>query len=609
MNLNAIALGLRTILPGEYSPAASFDFLFGGSALDSRITYSGDSARWYFDSTGTLRLAPQNLLTHSEDFSNAAWVKNEATVSGTDTIIPSTVSSALHRVQQGSLSFASNASITLAGKVKASGYNFVLVRVSNSGETVAFQVNLNVNTGSLVSAASAYGSGASAAGATISAAAEGNGWFDFTLTGSISGVTSYVVTIYVYNSAGGPVFAGDGTSGVKVKNFQINRGSTAFDYIPTTTAAVYLPRSNAFQDHNPSTLAPLGFLIEEQRTNSIRNNTMQGAVVGTPGTLPTNWTNSLAAGITQQIVGTGADNGITYVDWRISGTATGTSQILFETNVDVTASSGQSWSGTAYVKLQSGSLANITNTQMCIREGTSAGAFVRDEIANFTPTSAALNVSRRSVQIASTNASTQRVNLRIFVVHAGAIDITLRIGLPQLELGAFATSPILTTTAAATRLADVASITGTAFSSFWDQVEGTIVTKAIGVNNVAGSTRRFIEVNDGTSTERYVLGYAATNTNRFLVTDGGVTVADPTTSSTAGQQVRMAAAYKVDDIIQATNGTLSAGDTSATLPTVTAINIGADIGAAAATCLNGHLQSLTYYNRRLPDSTIQALTV
>jgi hypothetical protein len=33
-----------------------------------------------------------------------------------------------------------------------------------------------------------------------------------------------------------------------------------------------------------------GALIEEARTNSIRNNSMQGAVAGSPGTLPTNWT-------------------------------------------------------------------------------------------------------------------------------------------------------------------------------------------------------------------------------------------------------------------------------------------------------------------------------
>jgi hypothetical protein len=44
---------------------------------------------------------------------------------------------------------------------------------------------------------------------------------------------------------------------------QLNAGSSALTYIPTTTAAVYsLPI-----DHNPTTFDPLGVLIEEQRTN------------------------------------------------------------------------------------------------------------------------------------------------------------------------------------------------------------------------------------------------------------------------------------------------------------------------------------------------------
>jgi hypothetical protein len=37
-------------------------------------------------------------------------------------------------------------------------------------------------------------------------------------------------------------------------------------------------------DHGPASRQSLGLLVEEQRTNSIRNNTMVGAVAGTPGT-------------------------------------------------------------------------------------------------------------------------------------------------------------------------------------------------------------------------------------------------------------------------------------------------------------------------------------
>src|SRR5262249_20993640 len=70
-----------------------------------------------------------------------------------------------------------------------------------------------------------------------------------------------------------------------------------------------------------------GLLVEEARTNSIRNNSMQGAAAGTPGTIPTNWQSSInsSAGLTQTIVGTGTTLGMEYIDIRAFGTTTGTS--------------------------------------------------------------------------------------------------------------------------------------------------------------------------------------------------------------------------------------------------------------------------------------------
>ena len=60
----------------------------------------------------------------------------------------------------------------------------------------------------------------------------------------------------------------------------------------------------------------------------------------------------------------------------------------------------------------------------------------------------------------------------------------------QLEEGAFPSSYIPTTTAAATRSADVASITGTAFSGWYRQDEGTFYGEATGLSGGATITVR-----------------------------------------------------------------------------------------------------------------------
>ena len=232
------------------------------------------------------------------------------------------------------------------------------------------------------------------------------------------------------------------------------------------TAAINQPRF----DHNPTTYQSLGLLVEEARTNSISNNTMVGAVAGTPGTLPTNWTLSQNAALTQQIVGVGVSGGVTYVDIRLSGTSSGSAvNINVESITSIVAANGQSWAFSLYLALVGGSTSNVAGIRLRAALYSSTPAYLGELVA--TPidlTSSLSSVLTRQAATTGTisNASTAYVQpyIAITVGVGVAIDITLRIGLPQLEQGAFATSPILTSGAAATRAADVATITGTNFS-------------------------------------------------------------------------------------------------------------------------------------------------
>ena len=211
----------------------------------------------------------------------------------------------------------------------------------------------------------------------------------------------------------------------------------------------------------------LGLLVQPARTNSIRNNTMAGAAAGTPGTLPTNWAMS-GAGLTLSVVSSGTLAGINYVDLRWSGTTGGTvGSAAFESNTQIAAASGQQWSQSVYLGIIAGSFANVSSIFLNSISRTSVGGFV----ANHTTGNLSSSLSSTIVRITNSLTLTGGGTVAVVVpaVQMGwtsgvAVDFTLRIGLPEMELGSFATTPIATGTAAVTRNADVATVTLAAIS-------------------------------------------------------------------------------------------------------------------------------------------------
>ena len=360
-------------------------------------------------------------------------------------------------------------------------------------------------------------------------------------------------------------------------------------------------------DYNPTTLAPQGLLIEEQRTNSIRNNTMVGAVAGTPGTNPTNWDITVSpSGITTEIVGTGVEDGITYIDVRYFGTGSGSAspQIRPETTTGIVAAAGQTWTASYYLRIVGGSTTGLSAFSQIWQERDAAGVALNTVTVTISaPTTAALKTQRSILTRTLTDAGTARLTNRIqwTFTNGVAVDITLRIGLPQLELGAFATSAIPTSTAAATRSADVASITGANFSSWYRQSEGTVFVNAI---NPALSTTLF-SASDGTANNR-IQADAGISARVARVVTGGITQANNTIAYTFGTQQQFALSYVLNSINFANAGTLGTEDTSATIPTVDQLRLGANPTGAGA--LNSTIKRLAFFPQRLSNSTLQAIT-
>jgi hypothetical protein len=394
------------------------------------------------------------------------------------------------------------------------------------------------------------------------------------------------------------------------------RASTAtyFDASGTLrSAADNVPRI----DFNPSTLLCQGLLIEESRTNSIRNNTMVGAAAGTPGTLPTNWTYGQLSTLTTEIVGTGTETGINYVDIRISGTATTTPLIYFEANSTVAATNNQTWATSVFVKIVGGGTTNISVPTTTLRMSDSGGAnlgFVAGSMYTLPTSATSLSACRFSSSHTTNNASTAFVMPAFAFNAAGAIDITLRIGLPQLELGAFATSVIPTTTTALTRAADVASVN--TLSPWFNASEGTIYAEFLSFATTTGfggvcafgdNTLPFANAE-----AIYLTRNNATNGVSQTVIDNGVNqgaIASGTgvALNTIG---KAASAYKLNDVAISVDGATVGVDPTVTIPTVTRLSLGSlqNAWSGGGTYVNGYLRRITYYNTRLPNAQLQALT-
>jgi hypothetical protein len=373
------------------------------------------------------------------------------------------------------------------------------------------------------------------------------------------------------------------------------------------TATTNTPRF----DHDPATGASRGLLIEEARTNSIRNSQAGGStngVIGSGGVMPTNWSSGLTVnGLSTEILGTGTEDGLSYIDLKISGTPTTTSShsIVAEPVFQIVASNGQTWTNSYYVRLVNGALTNVT-LQVYLAGRTAAGATVSGQTAStsITPTSAALKTQRYSATLTMSSASVERVSPQIIVnyTNAQAIDLTLRIAAPQLEQGAFATSYIPTTTAAATRAADLALVNS--ISSFYNQSEGTLFAEwsAVGLPDVPS-----INIDNTTQSERILLLINANSLPAYFVGSSNTTQASVTVGSavTVGQIVKAAGAAKANDFIAAVGGVLSANDTNGVMPNVTRLSIGQRATNANG---NGHIRKIAYWPKRLSNTLLQQLT-
>ena len=184
----------------------------------------------------------------------------------------------------------------------------------------------------------------------------------------------------------------------------------------------------------------------------------------------------------------------------------------------------------------------------------------------------------------------------------------------QLEAGSFPTSYIPTTTASVVRSVDVCSITGSSFTSIWNNTEGTLFAEyqlVSGYSNI-GRAIIVIQASDNTFNNLIRVGSATSATNPSL--DTSVNTALTRTTSSSAFSIsginKTSAAYIAGNNSISHNGSSSATGFPSSIATVlNRLDIGKFHEAAANLPLSGTITAIRYYKRRLPNAKLQALTV
>jgi hypothetical protein len=183
----------------------------------------------------------------------------------------------------------------------------------------------------------------------------------------------------------------------------------------------------------------------------------------------------------------------------------------------------------------------------------------------------------------------------------------------QLEVGAFPTSYIPTTSAAVTRAADGVSVTP--ISSFYNTAEGTMFAEvqfpyASAAYATANRILNFGTNGSGNNQNEIRFNQSGGNQLMYLPQDGVGTAAQiNSTTVAAGDTVKLAAGYAVDNFAFARAGSLVGTDTSGTVATTqTHMVIGSRRIANSTDTATAYYRKIAYWPKRLTNTLLEQLT-
>jgi len=537
------------VTPNAYKESKLYSVVPSSGAGDMDVVRATTATR--VNSAGLIEVVPRNLLTYSEQFDNAAWTKNAATISANSIAAPNGFTTADKLVEDTTndahyldIRPTVNNSINISSiYVKAAGRTKFQLREGSNGDLATF--DLSSPSGNIQSV--------------------GNDWYRVWLS-TTPAATTYIFQLRLLDNSGNLIYTGNGTSGLYVWGAQLEIGSTATEYFPTTTR-LNIPRIDYTNGSCPS------LLVEPQRTNICTyseqfNNVIYAksnatitanSIISPDGTLTADKFESIIAGVPEMVQATLNSNAKTISFYAKAGNVNFIS-LWIGSEVKFNLSTGTVVSGT-------GSIQNAGNGwYRCIVPNTT--------FTNFNP-----------FFVASASGE--------FVYLWGA----------QMEVGSYPTSYIPTVASSVTRNADVISKTG--ISSLIGQTEGTIFIDAYRTNK-STNYQAILGLGNGTSSsEMMEFFFRASNELTIGVYNSGQQFVN--TSAISSGRHKIALAYKLNDYALYIDGALIATDNSATVPTMNKLNIGGFNYASGDEYSDG-INSVQLYKTRLTNTELAQLT-
>ena len=552
-------------------------------AFNSVLTYTSPSVKMTRGPGGAssvLRYAAHNLVTYSEDISNAAWSKTAITANSASEVEVSSTGSYRYLAQNYTLVNGFQYGLYVELKYNNHDYAWILYDVGNTDYFVPITIGAD---SCAAGTPQNVTNTATDSSATVTVTDVGGGWYGIRVDFSNAGSGSQQLGVGLTdNAAGGDMAPATAGQKIDVRKFHFYRGPADTTYLPTTSAARYSLPIEWGVDGNP-----LGVLVESAATNLLTEST----------DLET-WTDSdtttSAAGITTPFGTTGA--------YKIIPNTSNTNHNI-----------GRSFAGSP-TGVHSVIVKAAEYSKVMVYEGNEGYGFdlssgTTSSVSGITPPSdfgiIDLNNGWYRCWIYGASSSYTRIYvLEDFSGFSFAGDGTSGVYAVhgQFETGSVATSIIETQGSTVTRAADNLSIATSAFPH--SATAGTLYIEAIDRSDVTGADY-YADLESSTSTR--VLMYGISGNHIMFVRSGGATQASLTLGSrTADATFKVVGAYAADDFAGSHNGATVLTDTSGTVPFMDTLYVGAASGGVAQ--YNGHITAIAYIPERVADATLETMT-